>query len=64
MRKATRVVAASLGVLAGIGGPEHGVFEILQGKVAPGGLVIDAMGPPGRARGRDRGATTPAVPIG
>jgi MFS family permease len=46
MRKATRVVAASLAVFAGIGGPEHGVFEILQGHVRPDGLMIAAMGPP------------------
>ena len=46
MRKATRIVAASLGVFAGIGGPEHGVFEILQGHVKPDAVVIAAMGPP------------------
>jgi MFS family permease len=46
MRKATRIVAASLGVLAGIGGPEHGYFEILQGHVRPDSFMIAAMGPP------------------
>lgn len=46
MRKAVRVVAASLGFLAGFGGPEHGIFEIMQGHVRPEGLVIAAMGPP------------------
>jgi hypothetical protein len=46
MRKAVRVVAASLGFLAGFGGPEHGIFEILQGHVRPDGLMIAAMGPP------------------
>jgi hypothetical protein len=46
MRKATRIVAASLGVFAGIGGPEHGYFEILQGNVKPDSLMIAAMGPP------------------
>jgi MFS family permease len=46
MRKATRIVAALLGVFAGIGGPEHGYFEILQGNVNPDGLMIAAMGPP------------------
>jgi len=46
MRKATRIVAASLGVFAGIGGPEHGYFEILQGHVRPDSLMIAAMGPP------------------
>ena len=46
MRKATRVVAASLGVAAGIAGLEHGLFEILQGNVQPPGLMIVSMGPP------------------
>ena len=45
MRKAVRVVAASLGFLAGFGGPEHGIFEIMQGHVKPEGLMIAAMGP-------------------
>jgi hypothetical protein len=35
-----------LGVLAGIGGPEHGYFEILQGHLRPDSLMIAAMGPP------------------
>lgn len=46
MRKATRIVAASLGVFAGIGGPEHGIFEILRGNTRPEGIMIAAMGPP------------------
>jgi MFS family permease len=46
MRKTTRIVAASLGVFAGIGGPEHGYFEILQGNIKPDSLMIAAMGPP------------------
>ena len=46
MRKATRIVAASLGVTAGIAGLEHGYFEILQGNVPPPGLMIASMGPP------------------
>jgi len=46
MRKATRIVAVSLGVFAGIGGPEHGYFEILQGHVRPDSLMVAAMGPP------------------
>ena len=46
MRKATRVVAALLGVFAGFGGPEHGYFEILQGNVRPASLMFPAMGPP------------------
>ena len=46
MRKATRVVAALLGVFAGIGGPEHGIFEIMRGNTRPEGLIIASMGPP------------------
>ncbi len=30
MKKVTRIVAPSLGVVAGIAGLEHGYFEILQ----------------------------------
>lgn len=46
MRKATRIVTASLGIFAGIGGPEHGYFEILRGNARPESLMIEAMGPP------------------
>jgi hypothetical protein len=46
MRRATRIVAASLGVAAGLAGLEHGYFEILQGATRPAGLMILSMGPP------------------
>ena len=46
MRRATRVLAASLGVFAGFGGPEHGIFEIMRGNVRPQGIMITSMGPP------------------
>lgn len=42
---ATRVVASTLGVLVGLAGINHGIFEILQGNVAPGSLLIAAIGP-------------------
>ena len=42
---ATRVVASTLGVFAGISGLDHGFFEMLQGNKATGGLVIQAIGP-------------------
>jgi hypothetical protein len=45
-RKATRLVAAAFGFVAGFGGPEHGAFEILRGSARPEGLVFAAMGPP------------------
>jgi hypothetical protein len=42
---ATRTVASTLGVLVGLAGIDHGFFEVLQGSVAPDGLMIDAIGP-------------------
>jgi hypothetical protein len=44
MRKATRIVAASLGLLAGVAGLEHGYFEVLQGNVRPEGLMFPSWG--------------------
>jgi hypothetical protein len=44
--RATRIVASTFGVLAGLLGIEHGYFETLQGNVAPGGMYILAIGPP------------------
>lgn len=46
MRKATRIIAASFGIFAGLGGLEHGYFEILQGNVRPESIMIASMGPP------------------
>jgi hypothetical protein len=46
MREATRILASLLGVFAGIGGPEHGVFEIIRGNVRPETIVFASMGPP------------------
>jgi len=46
VRKATRIAAASLGVFAGIGGPEHGIFEIMRGNTRPQTLIFPSMGPP------------------
>ena len=43
---ATRIVASTFGILAGLLGIEHGYFETLQGNSAPGGIYILAMGPP------------------
>jgi len=44
--RATRGVASCLGVFAGLLGVEHGSFETLQGSVAPGNLMISAIGSP------------------
>jgi len=46
MRKATRIVASTLGILAGIAGLEHGYFEILQGNTRPLTLMFPSMGSP------------------
>jgi hypothetical protein len=46
MNKATRIVASSFGAFAAIGAIEHGIFEIMQGDVAPEGVMISSMGPP------------------
>jgi hypothetical protein len=40
MTNATRVTVATFGILAGLAGIEHGLGEILQGNVAPEGLMI------------------------
>jgi len=42
---AMRTVASTFGVLVGLAGIEHGIFEVLQGNVKPDGLIIDAIGP-------------------
>jgi|GEM_PF-962315 len=41
-----RITAAFLGVYAGLIAIQHGIFEILQGSRAPGGLMFNAIGPP------------------
>jgi hypothetical protein len=43
--KATKLVTSVYGVLVGLAGIEHGIFEILQGNIATGGLMINAIGP-------------------
>jgi hypothetical protein len=46
MRRATRLTVTVLGLTAGLAGIEHGVFEVLQGRVRPEGLMIASIGPP------------------
>lgn len=47
MRNATKTVAMWMGIVAGIGGAEHGYFEILQGNIAPDNLgFFTSIGPP------------------
>lgn len=40
MKSATRVTVAAFGALMGVAGIEHGIGEILQGSVAPPGIMI------------------------
>ena len=56
---ATRVVASTFGVLAGLGGIWHGIGEVLQGNVAPAGLVINSwtQGPIATNMGGEPGMT-------
>lgn len=42
---ATRRVASTVGVFAGLLGLEHGIGETLQGNGAPGSVLINAIGP-------------------
>jgi len=44
--RASRVTASARGLYAGLLGTAHGVFEILQGNTVPGGVMIQAIGPP------------------
>jgi len=38
----TRAAASIIGIFAGLGGASHGPGEILQGNIAPSGIVIEA----------------------
>lgn len=42
---ATRIVASTFGVLVGLAGIEHGLFEMLQGNVRPDSWLFAAIGP-------------------
>ena len=44
MNRATRINVAVLGVIFGISGINHGLFETLQGNLPTGGLFISAIG--------------------
>jgi hypothetical protein len=43
--RATRVIAATMGVLVGLGSIDHGVLECLQGARPTTGLIVNALGP-------------------
>ena len=42
MKNATRLFASTFGAIMALAGMEHGIGEILQGNVAPGGLMIQS----------------------
>lgn len=44
MRKATRIIVSTIGILCGISGLEHWFFETLQGNTVPNALLISAIG--------------------
>jgi hypothetical protein len=41
---ATRVIATTVGIIFGLSGINHGLFEVLQGNTPTDGLVIQAIG--------------------
>jgi hypothetical protein len=42
MKSATKTVASTFGVIVGLAGLEHGIGEILQGRVAPPGVMFES----------------------
>jgi hypothetical protein len=58
-RGAARIVASVFGVLAGLGGITHGIGEVLQGNIAPSGIVINSwtQGPLATNMGGEPGMT-------
>ena len=45
MNRATKTIVSTVGVILGISGLDHGIFEILQGNTSTNGLLIEAIGP-------------------
>ena len=44
MNRATRTIVATFGVLLGLGGMDHGFFEVLQGNASTPGLFVHSIG--------------------
>jgi hypothetical protein len=42
--KAIRIIVATIGVVLGVAGLDHGIFEVLQGSTPTNGLIIQAIG--------------------
>ena len=47
MRSATQVTVSTFGIIMGVAGIEHGIGEILQGNIAPSGIIFPSW--PGSA---------------
>jgi hypothetical protein len=45
MNRATRIIVATVGVILGLSGIDHGIFEILQGNTPTDSTFIQAIGP-------------------
>jgi hypothetical protein len=60
--RATKIVASTFGVFAGLLGLDHGYFEALQGNVPPGSIMIHAIGPPCQAA-RTQNGCEPAITL-
>jgi hypothetical protein len=45
MNRATKTIVSSVGLILGLSGISHGIFEVLQGNAPTPGLIINAIGP-------------------
>lgn len=45
MNRATLTIVRAIGIILGISGLDHGIFEIIQGNVPTGSFFIEAIGP-------------------
>ena len=45
MNRATKTIVSTIGVILGLSGLDHGIFEILQGNLPTNRLFIQAIGP-------------------
>lgn len=44
IKNATKVIVSAFGIVLGLAGIEHGIGEIFQGNIAPGGIAIKSWG--------------------
>jgi hypothetical protein len=45
MNRATKTIVSTIGVVLGLSGLDHGIFEIMQGSQPTNGVLINAIGP-------------------